>query len=386
MDYTNSKELFEQLEEHLKASEQSWLLGAGISFSANIPLMLPLTEKIKEKLNASEPKSYEEILEPLFEELPEKSHIEHLLSHLGDYAALASRNKNKEVKVNDKTISLDKLEKIHNKILQQISNIIRYGYDSENKRLGTVEEPLVKVSAHQAFVEALFSISSAGIAERKNVINFFTTNYDTLLEDALALNKVPYWDGFSGGAVAYRTQKYGEQIPAYSQRANLVKLHGSIDWYLCEKGYVWRVRDKDIYPTRNQQVLIYPQATKYIATQQDPFASQFDLFRKSLNSANSNVLFACGYSFGDEHINNEIEFALSKQENKTVLLAFTEAKGCIPECLDKWRKEEQYGKRIYIITPQGLYVGANEPVIRKENDTWWTFEGVTELLKNGCEV
>ncbi|WP_258179727.1 SIR2 family protein [Photobacterium iliopiscarium] len=197
---------------------------------------------------------------------------------------------------------------------------------------------------------------------------------------------MPYWDGFSGGAVAHRIQRYGEPIPSNGQRANLIKMHGSIDWFLCDDGHVWRVRSNDRYPEVNRRVLIYPQATKYIATQQDPFSSQFDLFRKSLNSNNSNILAVCGYSFGDDHINNEIEFALSKEDNKTVLIAFLECRDEIPKCIEKWRTSK-YGKRIIIASLNGLYIGNSEPFKRKdENDYWWTFDGVTSLLKNGCEV
>ena len=175
-------------------------------------------------------------------------------------------------------------------------------------------------------------------------------------------------------------------MPATGYRANLIKMHGSIDWYLCEKGYVWRVRESDQYPETKRRVLIYPQATKYIATQQDPFATQFDLFRKSLNSINSNVLVVCGYSFGDDHINNEIEFALSKAENKTVLIAFLECRDNIPSCLDKWRTSD-YSDRIIIVTINGIYTGSQGPIKRKnENDFWWTFKGVSTVLKNGCEV
>src|SRR3546814_2442820 len=46
-----------------------------------------------------------------------------------------------------------------------------------------------------------------------------------------------------------------------------MKLHGSIDWILGDEGDVWRVRDTDIYPRRSGSVLIYPQSTKYVATQ-----------------------------------------------------------------------------------------------------------------------
>lgn len=390
MDDLIDDELFLQVEEHLKCSEQSWLLGAGISFDAKLPLMYPLTNKVKKDIKVSHKKLYDDIITPLFEELPEQCHIEHVLSHLGDYAALAERNKEKKTAIRGEEIELSTLEEAHNTILESISNVIRCGYvegcDEKADEEGTLSEPIVDIESHLEFIDTLFNHTSAGVHERRKTVNIFTTNYDTLLEDALALNKVPYWDGFDGGAVAHRTQRYGEPAPANGQRANLIKMHGSIDWFLCDKGYVWRVRDNDRYPKADRRVLIYPQATKYIATQQDPFSSQFDLFRKSLNSRQSNTLAVCGYSFGDDHINNEIEFALSKEENKTVLLAFLECRDNMPECLEKWRSSS-FGSRVIIASLRGLYVGDQGPFKRKDDDDyWWTFEGVTSVLKNGCEV
>ena len=390
MDDLIDDELFLQVEEHLKCSEQSWLLGAGISFDAKLPLMYPLTNKVKKDIEASHKKLYDDIITPLFEELPEQCHIEHVLSHLGDYAALAERNKEKKTVIRGVEVELATLEDVHNKILESISNVIRCGYvedkDGNTVEEGSLSKPIVDIEAHLEFVDTLFNHASAGVHERRKAVNIFTTNYDTLLEDALALNKIPYWDGFDGGAIAYRKQKYGEPIPANNQRANLIKMHGSIDWFLCDKGYVWRVRENDLYPKTDRRVLIYPQATKYVATQQDPFSTQFDLFRKSLNSSNSNMLAVCGYSFGDDHINNEIEFALSKAENKTVLLAFLECRDEIPPCLEKWRSDS-FGSRVIIASIHGLYIGKKGPFKRKEKDDyWWTFKGVTSVLKNGCEV
>ena len=333
---------------------------------------------------------YEKIIKPLIDELPEHCHIEHVLSHLGDYAALAERNKSKQISINGKTITIDDLDSIHAEILKCISDTIRSGYveDSDGNilEIGTPNDPIVCVKSHEEFVDVLFNHALAGIYDRRKPVNIFTTNYDTLLEDAFALNRISYWDGFSGGAVAYRTLCYGDDLPNNGFRANLIKMHGSIDWYLCENGDVWRVRDGDGYPVKKKRVLIYPQATKYIATQHDPFSTQFDLFRKSLNSQNSNLLGVCGYSFGDEHINNEIEVAMSKQGNKTILVAFIECKNELPECLEKWRCSN-FGKRILIASLKGLYVGDKGPFKRSDNDDfWWTFKGMTTVLKNGCEV
>src|SRR3546814_14235924 len=109
-----------------------------------------------------------------------------------------------------------------------------------------------------------------------------------------------------------------------------MKLHGSIDWILGDEGDVWRVRDTDIYPRRNGSVLIYPQSTKYVATQRDPFAAQFSMLRGLLGSSSELVLAVCGYSFGDEHINEELERALSRSEERRV------GKGRVSTCRSRW--------------------------------------------------
>lgn len=388
---TQEQELFTQIEAHLKSTELNWLLGAGISFDAKLPLMYALTDKVLEDVLAKDPDVFSTIVKPLKSELDGNCHIEHILSHLGDYAALAERSFAKSVSINTNKIKLEDLTKAHHLIISIISNIIRFGYkkgwDGEADEVGSAENPIVCVESHFHFIDALFNYSQAGVSERRKPVNIFTTNYDTLLEDGLALNRIPYWDGFSGGAVAYRTASYGEDIPLNGQRANIIKIHGSIDWHLCDKGYIWRVRDNNIYPSTVDRVLIYPQATKYIATQQDPFSTQFDVFRKSLHSCSSNVLAVCGYSFGDEHINNEIQMAMSKASNRTTLIAFLECADDIPICLKKMR-EDLYGNRIFIASKAGLYVGADGPIKRipEDDDSWWTFKGVTDLLKNGCEV
>ena len=37
----------EELKKQLDSSRQNWLFGAGISYNSNIPLMYPLTERVK---------------------------------------------------------------------------------------------------------------------------------------------------------------------------------------------------------------------------------------------------------------------------------------------------------------------------------------------------
>lgn len=385
-----AKDNLAQLDNLLAAGNQSWLFGAGISLDAGIPLMFPLTDRVFARAKDEGEANDLKVLEFVRSQLSDNSHIEHILSQLGDHRAIADRSKEKEVIFDDVTLSVDDLDALHQRVLTWIAETIRWGYkpasdDGSPEKIGTHENRIVSIDSHLTFVSALFNRSQAGVAERRRAVRIFTTNYDTLLEDALSLEGFSYWDGFSGGAVAYRSHRYGDEEPNLQDRAHVIKLHGSIDWHLGKNDRVWRVRDGDLYPEKISRVLIYPQSTKYLATQRDPFAAQFDLFRRALGAREENVLATCGYSFGDEHINQEIELALQRPENKTTILAFAQT---INPTLERWRTG-QWGKRVYIIAEDGLYVGADGPhsvpVAGAKRD-WWTFGGVTKVLDCGAEA
>ena len=384
-----AKDNLAQLDNLLAASNQSWLFGAGISLDAGIPLMRPLTDRVFARAEKSKEANDLKVLASIKDQLSDESHIEHILSQLGDHKAIAGRSKEKTVKFDDIPFSVDDLDRLHQRVLTWIAETIRWGYkpkkdDGTPEAVGTDENRIIVINNHSKFVYALFNRSQAGVAERRRAVRLFTTNYDTLLEDALALGGFSYWDGFSGGAVAYRSHRYGDEEPNLGDRAHVIKLHGSIDWHLGEGDRVWRVRDGDLYPNKISRVLIYPQSTKYLETQRDPFAAQFDLLRRSLGAREENVLATCGYSFGDEHINREIELALQRPENKTTVLAFTPK---LNPTLKKWGTES-WGKRVYVISEDGLYVGADTlhspPAAGKKRD-WWTFAGVTKMLDSGAE-
>jgi hypothetical protein len=122
-----------------------------------------------------------------------------------------------------------------------------------------------------------------------------------------------------------------------------------------------------------------------LATQRDPFAAQFDLLRRFLTANEENVLATCGYGFGDEHINQEIELALQRPENRTTILAFVPS---LNPTLTKWRTLS-WSKRLYAITGDGLYVGNEGPLFTPtdgEKKDWWKFVSVTKILNCGAEA
>lgn len=380
-------DLLEQLDRHLASPCQAWLFGAGISVNAGIPLMHSLTNRVCTLVENAE---HQLVIEALFKELPETSHIEHLLSHLGDYAALADRAITKKIKIGDITVPFETLTEVHTIIVQKIAETVMWGYQEEKddtpEKIGKFETPIVNICEHKNFIQALFKTGQAGLLDHRGPIRLFSTNYDTLLEDSLALNAVSCWDGFCGGAVAYRNFSFGDPEPTIGYGAHVIKLHGSIDWHLGDDGRVWRVRKGDAYPAKAARVLIYPQATKYMATQRDPFAAQFDLFRRTLATSADNVLAVCGYSFGDEHINQEIELAMTSPTNRTTMLVFFREGNELASSLKRWLNSS-WGKRLYVATEKGLYVGSENRLYSPDGGTefnWWSFSGLTKLLNDGA--
>jgi hypothetical protein len=83
-------------------------------------------------------------------------------------------------------------------------------------------------------------------------------------------------------------------------------------------------------------------------------------------------------------LNQEIEMALAREESATTLVAFIGADGNVPEPLASWR-ERSWGKKVIVVTSSAIYLG-NDPPTELPNgyDDWWTFQGVTRLLRTGA--
>lgn len=380
----------DELKKQLDSSRQNWLLGAGISCNSNIPLMYPLTDRVKKIVTDSKHAKNNEIYNLLTKELQDKCHIEHYLSHIGDLIALADRSKSKTAIVEKKAFTREEYLHLHKSIISAIGETVRYGYSKTgaDEKIGTPAEPIVEIEHHLKFVDAIYSTRSNLLSRSK--LTFFTTNYDTLLEDALGLEKFTVVDGFSGGAVGYWNPLYEFQdLNSLPNKCLLYKLHGSIDWQRDEKKGLVRSRYGTKYLDNTMDIMIYPQASKYVETQKDPFSYLFNGFRNALNSAEDNVLITCGYSFGDDHINAEIEAALSSRNNKTTVIAFVceNAEGTITinKTLDSWLANKQFGNRVYVAGKKGVYRNSNiviPPPARKDMD-WWTFSGLTNFILTG---
>ncbi len=395
---TDDTEVAKQFDEHLRSSRQVWLLGAGVSVNAGIPLMYPLTDRVIKLIKEGEGEQKEltvKLLEFIQGELDDKCHIEHVLSHLGDMIALAERAKDTSFQVGSERIHKTDLQSVHHLILRYIRDVLRWGYKpaygEEAEVVGKAGSSVVTVDDHRRFVKALYRISRAGLDTFREPVQFVTTNYDTLMEDALSLEQINFTDGFTGGGIAFWNEdvfRMAEQLSA--TKAVVTKLHGSIDWYRAdsEAGQIFRVRYDELYPDRSNEsgnVVIYPQSTKYMASRLDPFGFMFQNFRNLLAMDRKQVLFICGYSFGDDHINIDMEQLILNPKSGTTVVVFSrEGEAGLHPVLKRWRTSGA-ADRIFIATEKGLYRGSTGPFFAAKEGSrdWWSFDGVCQLIEGG---
>jgi hypothetical protein len=199
------------------------------------------------------------------------------------------------------------------------------------------------------------------------------------MEDAFALEKININDGFCGGAIGYwnPTESFNSK-----SGIDIIKLHGSVDWIKDPQIGLIRNRYGVNYLDKSEDVLIYPQATKYVETQKDPFAFLFSKLREQLNAMSENLLICAGYSFGDQHINSEIDIALKSPYNKTTLVVFIKE---LNATLTNWISDKSLSDRIFVASEKGIYHGSDK-VIENSPDaelTWWKFSSLIKFIRDG---
>ena len=152
---------------------------------------------------------------------------------------------------------------------------------------------------HTAFAEWIQK------ADRKTAVEVFTTNYDYLFEIAFEYNSLPYYDGFTGSYKPFFDGQSVDDLCFMPKQTKLWKIHGSLGWHYDEK-------IKKVVRTNPDEtdILIYPSTLKYDQSRKQPYTALGDRLTNFIKQDDT-VLIVCGYSFGDEHINERINTALS---------------------------------------------------------------------------
>lgn len=165
-----------------------------------------------------------------------------------------------------------------------------------------------------------------GRIPRSFPVELFTTNYDTLLERGLEDQRVPVFDGFVGSRQPFfaTSSLVREDVAPGRGWARVWKIHGSVNWSR------QTLRDGTKRIVRGEETasgeLILPSFHKYDESRKQPYVAMLDRLGRFLTAREDTVLFALGYSFGDQHINAVLFEALDLQPRvHVVALQFGDA-------------------------------------------------------------
>lgn len=361
------KDVVQDMRDLLSQSRLALLLGAGCSKIAGLPLMPELTETVLSHPRlGNDTKILLNKIQELFSGADHPT-IEDYMSEIVDLLSIAERRTRRKatrskVSVGDQDRDATELQTALDEIKGAVSSAI-----------GDTE---VNIANHQQFVRAIHGSLQAGKAGRG--VDYFILNYDTLIEDALGLERVVYCDGFTGAATGWWEPS---TFCSDGNAARVFKIHGSIDWCLLKDDFLpRRIRSGIKTESDRNHVLIYPAATKYQETQRDPFAQILHYLRHSLcpGEGKEIVLAICGYSFGDSHIDLEIENALYRSEGRLTVAAFVS--GDKPEGkLRYWLDDSTINEQIRVYSNKGFFHG-NKQFINDIDLLWWKFEILARLL------
>lgn len=315
-----------------------------------------LTRIIADRLSSRDettPSTWDKIVKIVVDDGGDKGNIELILSRIRIFASVAGNGEVRGLTANE-LFTLD----------ENVCNIIS---EVVNRLLPSKDSPYHNL--------AIWSRS----IHRDRPVHLFTTNYDLLMEQALEESSAPYFDGFIGSRKAFfdlgAVEDEGLLPPRWTR---LWKLHGSLNWRLENGMTVVRSDQK----TDEQSYLIYPSHLKYDQSRKMPYLAMLDRLKAFL-LAPSALLFICGYSFADEHINDVICRSLETNPTAHVF-------ACLFGALED--KKYSLALQCALATPNLSLIGFDKAVIGR-NLGEWVSEDIDSLplppgilVKSGDEI
>jgi hypothetical protein len=281
----------------------SFFFGAGTSMAIGLPGIDELTNRVSDLLEDPFKKQFKDIKESR----AKKANVENILDRIRTIRDLVDDDEQAEY---DGLKGGAAVTKLDSAICKIICNIM-------------CGAPTNEMTPHLIFAHWIRSLYS----NRYSPIEIFTTNYDLILEKAMEQLGVPYFDGFIGSVAPFFAP---ESVDAEEGRVNqsaypprmwtrLWKLHGSINWLLCNIGGKKRLtRLSGHEPKVGDELMVFPSRDKYSESRKLPFITFQDRFRRFLFTGES-LLIVCGYSFSDDHINEIIFQGLRSNPRLSVI-------------------------------------------------------------------
>ncbi len=166
-------------------------------------------------------------------------------------------------------------------------------------------------------------------------VQLFTTNYDTLFEQAAQEGGYAVIDGFSFTFPRTFSGRYFDYDIVQRERTrlkdeesfvskvfHLYKMHGSLTWEKTEQGIVQQVNSTE------SPLIVYPASDKYESSYEQPYFEMMSRFQQALRKENT-LLIVLGFGFRDKHIQNVILEAVNQNPSFQLVIVNYNAEGSI---------------------------------------------------------
>lgn len=337
------KDIFQDIQ-NIISSNPVIVLGSGASVDYRIPGMEKLADELKSYFGAH---PYHDVnVDTIVDEL-----IEQLDAGMGLEAALL------EIKVP---------QIVENDIVKVVWKVIHEADSKVYNRFTDGEEINLK---------RLYDYIIYGNPDK--VLNVISTNYDRIAEYAACQTDAYINIGFTNGLMG----KLKDNImshpkkpeDAYTGFINILKVHGSLDWYR-KDGVIYNYPNSVCIPNGYMPCIVTPGTSKYERTQQEPHRQLLSAVDKIFENAQNYLCI--GYGFNDKHV-QEMLLKYSRRRNARILIV-------TKDITDSIRNNVVAKGYDYIAICSDGAVGTtfqnrNES-LTIDNEIYWTIEGLMKIL------
>lgn len=205
-------------------------------------------------------------------------------------------------------------------------------------------------------------------------VNIVTTNYDRLAEYACDQGRIHHFTGFTHGF--FRQLADPTEITS-ARRANIWKVHGSLDWFQSPLEDTVALSNINDIPDNYQPQIVTPGTQKYQKTHLEPFRSIIHNADQALNEAGS---YLCvGYGFNDEHIQPKLMVKCLRQNAPITIITYALSDAAKKLILDGKAQNYLAIERGETDDQSIVYSSLDKNPLRVEENLW-TLEGYMSLI------
>ncbi len=151
-------------------------------------------------------------------------------------------------------------------------------------------------------------------------VTVVTTNYDRLAEYATDAESLEHTTGFTHGYYrSFGTLAAPSQPSREPRVVEVLKVHGSVDWFQDAHGTSHCLPDSAQIPASFAPLMVTPGTGKYLATHEEPFRTI--ITRSDTAFANARAVLTVGYGFNDRHIQPKLTNRVLRNQVPLLVLA-----------------------------------------------------------------